>query len=76
MEKDIAAQSSYWHHGESQIRMEWERNHGSASDLNGSSQKEKRSTDIGRAATGVTDQVEVVWYGIGSIQRWAEVYIG
>ena len=76
MEQDRAAQSSDSHHEEAQIRMEQDRQHVPESDLNGAAHAEKGGTDIGGAATGVTYQDGVMWYGNGSVHRWAKLDIG
>ena len=55
--------------------MEWHRagwSRTGSMDMNWA-QTEKRGTDLGGAATGVTDQDRVAWNDGDSIQRWAKV---
>ena len=63
------------HDRASQIRIERYRQHVESSDLNGAARVEKSGTNIGGAATGVTNKYGVVWGVSGIVQRWDEVDI-
>ena len=52
--------------------MDRDRKHGAEPDMNGA-REEKRGTDIGGEATGITDQDGVVWDECYRVQRWEKV---
>ena len=69
--QDVASQSIYRHPGLTQIRMNWDRQHDSASDLNGAARAENSGTDLSGATTGIKDKDGVIRGGSSSFQIWS-----